>query len=141
MAYQFNVINTVADCDQLIRMAQRDKDVADNKRANLTFQANQSAGTAQNRGFDLQQAQSDLANVQTQQAAEVPGSVDWRKLESKRRSLDSRIYQLELNQSLSSGVNSIERAYELNVQNAQIAEADALIAAAEARKAELTTGS
>ena len=137
MPYSFNVINSVEDCDQLIRMAQRDKAIAENKRGNLVFQANQSAGTSQSRAYDLQQAQSDLTNLQNQQAGEVANSVDWRKLESKKKNAEARIYQLELSQSLSVGVNSLEREYELNMQTVQIAEADALIAAAEARKAEL----
>ena len=137
MAYPFNLINSAGDCDQLIRMAQRDKAVSENKRSNLTFQANQSAGTAQSRSFELQQSQSDLTNVQNQMTGETANSLDWKKLEAKRRDLDSKVYKLELSQSLSVGVNSIEREYEINVLNGQIAEADALITGAEACKAEL----
>ena len=138
MPYQFNVINSPGDCEELIRMAQRDKAVAENKKNNLTFQASQSAGTVQSRSFDLQQAQTDQTNIQNQQTAEAPNSVDWMKLEAKRKDLEARIYRLTLNQSLSVGVSSVERAYEMNLLTAQIAEADALIAAAEARKAELS---
>lgn len=137
MAYDLSTLNSAAECDELERTALRDKEVAQNKKANLVFQGNQSAGTNQSRGFGLQQAQADMINVQAQQAAEIPQSVDWKKLEAKRKTLEARIYTLELNRSISTGVNNIERQYEINVLDAQIAEADALIAAAQTRKAAL----
>jgi hypothetical protein len=41
---------------------------------------------------------------------------------------------MELNQTLTMGVSAIERQYEMNLYAAKMAEADALIAAAEAHK-------
>jgi len=73
--------------------------------------------------------------VQNQQAAEVAGSVNWKKPESKRRDLDSRIYKINLNQSLAVAINSIERQYKLKVWDNQIATANLLLA--NDRKAQL----
>jgi hypothetical protein len=38
MEYPFEQINSVADCQLLKREAQRDRDIADNKRINHMFQ-------------------------------------------------------------------------------------------------------
>ena len=137
MEYPFEEINNIADCELLKREAQRDKAIAENKKSNLVFQADQNAGTIQNRSVDLQDAETDMAKVVNQQAGENPTSTDWKKLESKRRDLEARIYKLELNQSLSVGVNRLDRIYEINKLDAEINEANKLISGADARIAQL----
>ena len=80
MEYPFEQVNSASDCELLEREAQRDRDITDNKRINLMFQAHQSAGVAENRSDDLRDAQTDLAKVVSQQAGEAPKRVEWMKL-------------------------------------------------------------
>jgi hypothetical protein len=65
-------------------------------------------------------------------------SDDWKRLEVKRRNLDSEIYALEFSLETSSAVGLITSAYNENGYDFQIAEAQNLLAGARARKTELS---
>lgn len=134
MSYNFSNITTIEECNQLTRMAQRDKAAAENKKRNLEFEAEQKLDSKEDRSYALQQAQREMVNLLDDLSRETAGSNPWKKLESQRKILEGRIMMMELNQSMTMGVSAIEREYEISLLSAQMAAADALITAAEAHK-------
>jgi len=137
--YQWSLVTTVKEIDSVIAFAELEVLTAQTRKANIFLRATNSARSLGDRTSDLSSARVELNSVISQQTSITDvNSEDWKRLEVKRRNLDSEIYALEFSLETSSAVGLITSAYNENGYDFQIAEAQNLLAGARARKTELS---
>jgi hypothetical protein len=137
--YPWSLVTTVKEIDSVISFAEHEVLTAQTRKANIFLRATNSTRSLSDRNSDLSAARVDMNSVISQQAAITDvNSAEWKRLEVKRRSLDSDIYALEFSLETSSAVGVITGVYNENETDFQIAEAQNLLAGAQARKTELS---
>jgi hypothetical protein len=137
--YPWSLVTTVKEIDSVIAFAELEVLTAQTRKANIFLRATNSARSLGDRTSDLSSARVELNSVISQQTSITDvNSDDWKRLEVKRRNLDSEIYALEFSLETSSAVGLITGAYNENGYDFQISEAQNLLAGARARKTELS---
>jgi hypothetical protein len=137
--YTWSLITTVKEIDSVISFAELEVLTAQTRKANIFLRATNSARSLGDRTSDLASARAEMNSVISQQSAITDvNSEDWKRLEVKRRNLDSEVYALEFSLETSSAVGLITGVYNENGYDFQIAEAQNLLAGAQARKTELS---
>jgi hypothetical protein len=137
--YNWSLITTVQETDSVITFAEHEILTAQTRIANIFLRAKNSERSLGDRNSDLASARIEMTSTVNQQTSITDKNSDnWKRLESKRRSLDSQIFDLELSLESSSAVDLIFGVYNENGYDFQLAEAQNLLAGAQARKTELS---
>ncbi len=136
MSYSLNLLTTVADCDTLIGMANKDKKSYENRISNLNFDLENSQSTAAARQARLLVINSEIAMLDNVIESLPEGQL-------KEDYITSRMRKLATQRSLSSPgsaatpVNRIDDELEIARLNLLLTETNAFIATIEAHKATL----
>ena len=137
--YPWSSITTVKETNSVIAFAELEVLTAQTRKANIFLRVTTSARSLGDRTSDLASARAEMTSVINQQSAITDvNSEDWRRLEVKRRNLDSEVYALEFSLETSSAVGLITGVYNENGYDFQLAEAQNQLAGAQARKTELS---
>jgi hypothetical protein len=137
--YPWSLVTAVKEADSVISFAEHEVLTAQTRKADIFLRATNSTRSLGDRTSDLAAARVEINSVISQQSAITDvNSENWKRLEIKRRGLDTNIYALEFRLEMSSAVGVITDVYNENGYDLQIAEAQNLLAGAKARKTELS---
>ncbi|MCP9752357.1 hypothetical protein [Ferruginibacter sp. HRS2-29] len=136
MLYQVELLTTIADCDQKLAETAKEKQDLEVKK----IQTERKYETA---GENTPKIETDIIGTEAEINAIAPAIAslpegDLKKsYENKLRTLQSKLYTLNLRLANYSTMALLEQAFQINCLERSIVEADALIAAVTARKAQL----
>ena len=136
MPYSINTLTTVADCDALISLANKDKKSYENKIYNLNFDLEISQDNAAARAARLLIVNSEIAMLDTVIDSMAEGQVKEDYITMRMRKIASQ-RSLSSPGSSSNPVNRLDDELEIARLNLQLTETLSFIAAVEAHKATL----
>lgn len=136
MSYSLNLLTTVADCDTLIGMANKDKKSYENRISNLNFDLENSQSTAAARQARLLVINSEIAMLDNVIESLPEGQLKEDYITSRMRKLATQ-RSLSSPGSASTPVNRIDDELEIARLNLLLTETNAFIATIEAHKATL----
>jgi hypothetical protein len=136
MPYSINTLTTVADCDALISLANKDKKSYENKIYNLNFDLEISQDNAAARASRLLIVNSEIAMLDTVIESMGEGQPKEDYITMRMRKIASQ-RSLSSPGSSSNPVNRLDDELEIARLNLQLAETLTFIAAIEAHKATL----
>jgi hypothetical protein len=136
MLYEVNLLTTVADCDQKLAEIAKDKQDLEVKKIQ-TERKYETAGT------NTPQIETDIIGTEAEITAITPviaglpeGDLK-RSYENKLRTLETKLYTLNLRLANYGTMALLDQAFQINCFDRSITESDVLAAAVTARKAEL----
>ena len=138
MSYQVSQLTTVAECDQLIQMANDAKGDLQFAEVSLTRRNNGRMRTATRLAATLATVEAQIAAFTAARDA-MPDGPDKDSISSRLRRLNDRMENLEESRSRSGAVALLDTDFDRAMITAQLAEVNNFIAAIEARKTVLET--
>ncbi len=136
MSYNVNQLSTVAECDQLIQMANDSKGDLQFAEVSLTRRNNGRMRTATRLTADLATVEAQIAAFTAARDA-MPDGPDKDSIISRLRRLNDRMENLEESKSRTGPVALLETEMSRAMIVGQISVVDGFIAAIDARKAEI----
>ncbi len=133
MSYQVSQLTTVAECDQLIQMANDAKGDLQFAEVSLTRRNNGRMRTATRLAATLATVEAQIAAFTAARDA-MPEGPDKDSMSSRLRRLNDRMENLEESRSRSGAVALLDTDFDRAMITAQLAEVNNFIAAIEARK-------
>jgi hypothetical protein len=133
MSYQVSQLTTVAECDQLIQMANDAKGDLQFAEVGLTRRNNGRMRTATRLAATLATVEAQIAAFTAARDA-MPEGPDKDSMSSRLRRLNDRMENLEESRSRSGAVALLDTDFDRAMITAQLAEVNNFIAAIEARK-------
>jgi hypothetical protein len=138
MNYSISSIETVAACDALILMVSKDKSDHEFRKLSLTRQYESLSSNSMETSADLAQINSELATIIP--LIDTLSSGDYKNdLISKKLKLEAKKFDLENKVADYDMKVKIEKELDINNAESQIANANALLAALDARRTELSS--
>jgi len=137
--YPVEEITTVAQVEALIEFAELEKKEATTKIGNKDYRSVVSTKSGKEKNDDLAVAEAEVVSIVSQMAAHAVDSDKWRRLEGKRQTLVSRIYNIRLDLELgtSSITDKIKGMYNHTGLVFQETESEILLTQLRAKKATL----
>jgi hypothetical protein len=134
MNYSFNLITLPAQCDSLIKIAERDKRTILARKQSLSVRAENSAEDVSHNIAELAILNAQVA-AHTASIATMPDGPEKEKEITKKMDMEVRIRKM--NEGELTPMGQLERQYDIAQMDAQLLEIDAFIAAVAAHKATL----
>jgi hypothetical protein len=138
MNYSISSIQTVAACDALILMVNKEKSDHEFRKLSLTRQYESLTENSTENNADLVKINNELNTINTIMQTLSPGEYltelmsKKKKLESKQFDLDNKVAEYDIK-------SKFEKELDINNAESQISNVDALLAALDARRTELSS--
>ena len=136
MAFSVELLSTVADCDALIGIANKERGDLDFKRVTLVRKQSVSSTTAASIEVDIASVNAELNSCAIQLETLPPGPARDKVLDDQYRA-QFKLYQLNTRRNATGTRAVSQQAYDIECVDVTIAQNVAYIAALNARKAEL----
>ncbi len=136
MIYSVSSLQTVADCNTMLSMANNDKSALLLKQADLQLTKTRYQQTAVDVEAELPLVQAEVASKTASVASAPEGSVK-ELYKHQLRKAESKLYVLTTKKAAYGSIAVLDKEWELARVEHDLTEVDALIAAIEARKVEL----
>ena len=136
MSYSFNSITTVADCDALLLLANREKSEINYSIDTITRRINSMTNSAADLAADLAEVQAKLATVETI-IASLPDGEAKEEAITERMGLEYRLRVLNDRMDNYGAIALLRRENELEVQNAALDRHEIFITEIQNRRAQI----
>jgi hypothetical protein len=136
MSYSFNSITTVADCDALLLLANREKSEINYSIDTITRRINSMTTSAADLAADLAEVQAKLATVETI-IASLPDGEAKEEAITERMGYEYRLRVLNDRMDNYGAIALLRRENELEVQNASLDRQEIFITEIQNRRAQI----
>ncbi len=136
MSYSFNSITTVADCDALLLLANREKSEINYSIDTITRRINSMTNSAADLAADLAEVQAKLATVETI-IASLPDGEAKEEAITERMGYEYRLRVLNDRMDNYGAIALLRRENELEVQNAALDRQEIFITEIQNRRAQI----
>lgn len=136
MEYSVNALTTAADCDLLLSLAAKEKDDLSFRKVSLERQQASFAENAVEIDTELQAATAELTALDTIIAALPAGELKDDNI-TRQKKLQLKVFLLNDRKGSYGSVALLEKQFDVAKATKSLEEADAYIAALQARKAQL----
>ncbi len=136
MKISLGLIRLPEEADSLLKTAQRDKRIFENRRETLNIRAETTAENAVELQIELTSTQGELTTVNAIIAALPPGDKKEEEI-TKKLALELKLRRLQETGSRTGALATIEKEYDADLLDRQIAGINEFIEAVTARKANL----
>jgi hypothetical protein len=134
--YSLNLISTRDEADRLLRMAQRDKRTINVRKETLALRNDNASDNEAERTADIAAAQAELDSLNTLIGSLPDGPRKETEI-TKKLAAELRLRRLTLGSSDDNPLTIVERSYDTDLADREVAGIDAFITAVEARKVEI----
>ncbi len=134
--YNLNLISIRDEAEQLLRMAQRDKRTINVRKETLALRNENASENEAERSADIAAAEAELDSL-TNLISSLPEGPRKEAEITKKLSVELRLRRLTLGNSDDSPLTIVERSYDTDLADREVAGIDAFITEVEARKLEI----
>jgi hypothetical protein len=134
--YNLELLKTTAEVEPLLRMAKRDKRRANVRKETLDLRNEDATDSGADRAADILAAEADL-EAANRLIESLPDGLRKNQETTKKMAIEVRLRRLKEGDTDDAPSSIVERSYDVDLRDRELAGIDAFIAALEARKAEL----